>query len=162
MIIEVSYCLVHRMHVGKEVFYEYLLLKPQEAVTETLRQYGLELNYMSSEPEKVKLHYETLLQNIYQRHVLKVFKGVLPYVQELQRLLEFYTSSDRKNLEYYQEAMNNVTGMYVSGNTNMLLLQCNHCGKHTTPEPYNCLVCQSAFYCSHGCKANHKYTHEQQ
>lgn len=58
--------------------------------------------------------------------------------------------------------MHSVTGVYVSNNTNMLLLQCNHCGKHTTPEPYNCLICQSAFYCSHGCKANHKYTHEQQ
>ena len=45
------------MHIGKEIFYEYLLLKPQEAVTETLRQYGLELNYLTSEPEKVRLHY---------------------------------------------------------------------------------------------------------
>lgn len=38
------------MHVGKELFYEYLLLKPQEAVNETLRQYGLELNYLAVEP----------------------------------------------------------------------------------------------------------------
>lgn len=85
------------MHIGKEVFYDWLLFKPQEPINDILRMNGMELNYMTEDDAKVKLHYETLLQNIYKRHVVQVFKGIIPYVSELQRLLDHHTTSDRKN-----------------------------------------------------------------
>lgn len=147
------------MHIGKEVFYDWLLLKPQEPINDILRMNGMELNYMTEDEGKVKLHYETLLQNIFKRNMVKVFKGNIPYVQELQRLLDHHTASDKKNTEYYQEELHNVTGLYVSSTTNMILVQCGHCGKHTTPEPYNCQICLNVSYCTHGCQTNHKYTH---